>query len=381
MSLPRVQVVIHRGIDLPAMDSGKSSDPYIKFEYRGTQYRTETVKKSVNPVWNQQFTFVYDKAFGPHTLTLELWDANVLLKDKKMGFVTINLQTLEENKVQNKYYPLEDAALAKIGGALQIELRLLPPHSEMKYSSGSGQQKVVVLTAEQARAAAQGRLLIPANQTHVGFVSGASPSYRCPLAEPAPAYGVGMPHVMPPLVPYAAYPQYPIQASCPPPVHPPQPIPFSGSCVPAPPPQGGSPSWLWQAPRQGSAPGPYSHPSPQSPATSGFPVPSQFVGNPAVVGGPDATQVGHKAGKNSDSSSSDNGSSSEGEAKKTQKGAKKDRSKKKPAESILIMEIKDIVPSATYGEIAKALVAHNNDKDLALKQLVANLSTNEQGNI
>ncbi|KEP60735.1 UNVERIFIED_CONTAM: hypothetical protein HHA_249870 [Hammondia hammondi] len=381
MSLPRVQVVIHRGIDLPAMDAGKSSDPYIKFEYRGTQYRTETVKKSVNPVWNQQFTFVYDKAFGPHTLTFELWDANVLLKDKKMGSVTVNLQTLEESKVENKYYPIEDAALAKIGGALQIELRLLPPHSEMKSSSGSGQQKVVVLTAEQARAAAQGRLLIPANQPHVGFVSVASPSYSCPLSQPAPAYGVDMPHAMPPLAPYAAYPQYPIHTSYPPPVHPPQPIPFSGSCVPAAPPEGGTPSWLWQAPRQGPAPGPYTHPPPQSPATSVYPTPSQFVGNTAVVGGSDVTQVGHKAGNNSHSSSSDNCSSSEDEAKKAEKGTKKDRSKKKPAEAILIMEIKDIVPSATYGEIAKALVAHNNDKDLALKELVANLSAKEQGNI
>lgn len=83
--------------------------------------------------------------------------------------------------------------------------------------------------------------------------------------------------------------------------------------------------------------------------------------------------MGHSIEKSSDSNSSNGGSSSEDDAKKTEK-RKKDRPETMTAESVLIMEIKDIVPSATYGEIAKALIAHNNNKDLALKELVANLN-------
>lgn len=338
------------------MDSGKTSDPYIRFEYRGIQYRTETAKKTVNPVWNQQFTFVYDKEFGPHTLTFEVWDANILLKDKKMGSVTVNLQTLEENKVEDKYYPLEDAALAKIGGALQIELRLLPPHSEAKPSSGGGPQKVVVLTAEQAKAAAQGRLLLTANHPPVGSVPVPPPPYSYPMNPPPPN---------------APYPQYPVQSSGPPPPYPPQPGPFPG-CVTAPPPHGGAPSWLWQAPGQGPPPGPYTS-VPQSPVTCVYPSPQVFMGTHPVADRPEGTHMGHSIEKSSDSNSSNGGSSSEDDAKKTEK-RKKDRPETMTAESVLIMEIKDIVPSATYGEIAKALIAHNNNKDLALKELVANLN-------
>lgn len=38
---------------------------------------------------------VFQQQFGPHTLIFEVWDANLLLKDKKMGTVTVNLQTLQ----------------------------------------------------------------------------------------------------------------------------------------------------------------------------------------------------------------------------------------------------------------------------------------------
>ncbi|PFH38035.1 hypothetical protein BESB_003760 [Besnoitia besnoiti] len=380
MSQPRVQVFIRRGVDLPAMDSGKSSDPYVKFEYRGTHYRTGTVKKTVNPVWNHKFTFVYDKQFGPHSVTFEVWDANILLKDKKMGSVTVDLRTLEVDKVEDKYYALENAAQAKIGAALHIQLQLLPPLSETK-PLGDGSQKIVVLTAEQARAAAHGRILVaPSNQGPVGSV-GSPPllhSYPSPVSVP--------PYVHPsnavfPVAHPAPYSQQQVLLVTPPPAYPTQPGCFPpGAYGAPPPPAGGAPGWAWPAPSQAPPQGFHAAPPSPTPATTSVPSaasPQCPVAVATAERGSDGRGGGGGSPRGSGERSGDSDSSSDEGATKNSKKTSS-RRKEKAAESTLIMEIKQIIPSATYGEVAKALIANNNDKDLALKDLVARMSVTSQ---
>ncbi|PHJ21814.1 c2 domain protein [Cystoisospora suis] len=419
MSLPRVQVTIRRGMQLPAMDSGKTSDPYIKFEYRGTTYRTTTIKKTVDPAWNETFVFAYDQQFGPHTLTFEVWDANVLMKDKKMGSVTVNLRTLQMDTAVSKVYPLEDAALAKIGAAVEIELKLLRPLSSFPASSStaannpkpSSGQTVIILTPEQAKAAAQGRILLqpnhPGGSAPVSGYANAYPPYNpglYPSPPHSPVYPVSSsspqntlvshpaglqphgsvgPFYAPPGPPQTAGPPYSYGAQSPgnSVVPPPYLYPAGGGLNPGTTmsPQGvcgypcaPSPPGSFVPGGQGASTGPYSPPVPPS---------LESPSSPAVVESP-GKKAKQTSSSSSSSSSSDPSSESDSDEKKHKKKKERKskenktrRRKEKAADSVLLVEIKNIIPSATYGEIAKALVANNNDKDLALKQLVQNLKS------
>eukprot|EP00808_Paulinella_micropora_P000340 g32402.t1 len=50
-------VTVISGTRLPAMDSGKTSDPYVKVTVGKVTNKTKVIKKTLEPQWNQSFTF------------------------------------------------------------------------------------------------------------------------------------------------------------------------------------------------------------------------------------------------------------------------------------------------------------------------------------
>ena len=59
-----VTVVSARG--LPKTTSGVTSNPYIRVNYGSLKYRTSTVPKSLQPIWNESFIFPFDKNCDIH---------------------------------------------------------------------------------------------------------------------------------------------------------------------------------------------------------------------------------------------------------------------------------------------------------------------------
>ena len=53
--MPKVQLTILAGRNLPVKDS-TTSDPYVKFRWRGEKYKTKVIEEDLNPTWNQTFT-------------------------------------------------------------------------------------------------------------------------------------------------------------------------------------------------------------------------------------------------------------------------------------------------------------------------------------
>lgn len=43
--------------NLPSMDLNGSSDPYVRLQLGRNRFRTKVVKKSLNPLWHEEFTF------------------------------------------------------------------------------------------------------------------------------------------------------------------------------------------------------------------------------------------------------------------------------------------------------------------------------------
>lgn len=65
-SLYHLHVCLRNGRELVARDSGGTSDPYVKFYWRGKQvYKSKTIDKDLNPVWDESFILAIDDPFVP----------------------------------------------------------------------------------------------------------------------------------------------------------------------------------------------------------------------------------------------------------------------------------------------------------------------------
>ncbi len=65
-TLYHLHVCLRNGRELVARDSGGTSDPYVKFYWRGKQvYKSKTIDKDLNPVWDESFILAIDDLFVP----------------------------------------------------------------------------------------------------------------------------------------------------------------------------------------------------------------------------------------------------------------------------------------------------------------------------
>eukprot|EP01059_Diplonema_ambulator_P033566 TRINITY_DN709_c0_g2_i2.p1 TRINITY_DN709_c0_g2~~TRINITY_DN709_c0_g2_i2.p1 ORF type:complete len:231 (+),score=61.33 TRINITY_DN709_c0_g2_i2:62-754(+) len=88
------------------------SDPYVVVSCEGKKYRTTTKKQTLNPEWNEKFTFMLaDEASA--RLEMEVWDANVMV-DSPMGRYAVALDGLVRGVVSDKWYMLQGAKTGEI---------------------------------------------------------------------------------------------------------------------------------------------------------------------------------------------------------------------------------------------------------------------------
>ena len=83
-SFPYYQLYVHlkQGHDLPAKDSCGTSDPYVKFSWKGKPvYKSKTIYKDLNPFWDEAFILTLDDPL--QALELKVRIAYLLLKIRK----------------------------------------------------------------------------------------------------------------------------------------------------------------------------------------------------------------------------------------------------------------------------------------------------------
>ena len=89
-TLYHLHVCLRTGRDLVARDSGGTSDPYVKFYWRGKQvYKSKTIDKELNPVWDESFILAIDDPFVPLELKVRLF--NFLLEFSKKNKTLVNV--------------------------------------------------------------------------------------------------------------------------------------------------------------------------------------------------------------------------------------------------------------------------------------------------
>lgn len=104
--------------DLPAADSNGKSDPYAKFELNGEDvFKTKTVKKTLDPVWNEFFELPVPSRTAAK-FTVNVYDYDFADKPDFLGAAQINLEQLEPFRAQ-------EVRLLLDGKSGSIRLRLL----------------------------------------------------------------------------------------------------------------------------------------------------------------------------------------------------------------------------------------------------------------
>uniref|UniRef100_A0A1I8A3Y5 C2 domain-containing protein n=1 Tax=Steinernema glaseri TaxID=37863 RepID=A0A1I8A3Y5_9BILA len=89
-----LKVNLKDGKNLVIRDASGSSDPYVKFKYRGkTYYKSNTVFKNLNPVWDEEFALLIDDPTYP--MELEVFDFDRFMVDDFMGGAVVDLSLLK----------------------------------------------------------------------------------------------------------------------------------------------------------------------------------------------------------------------------------------------------------------------------------------------
>ena len=84
--------------DLIAADSNGTSDPYVRIhigdDVKGG-IRTKHLTKTLNPVWNESFELLVTQAMRPQSVTVEVFDKDLIGKDDSLGRFIIPIPSLQ----------------------------------------------------------------------------------------------------------------------------------------------------------------------------------------------------------------------------------------------------------------------------------------------
>ncbi|NXE37173.1 MCTP1 protein, partial [Ptilorrhoa leucosticta] len=103
----QLDVTLRRGQNLAARDRGGTSDPYVKFKLGGREvFRSKTVHKNLNPVWEEKASILIDNLREP--LYIKVFDYDFGLQDDFIGSAFLDLTSLELNRQTDVTLSLKD---------------------------------------------------------------------------------------------------------------------------------------------------------------------------------------------------------------------------------------------------------------------------------
>ncbi|XP_040013410.1 multiple C2 and transmembrane domain-containing protein 1 isoform X6 [Xiphias gladius] len=138
----KLEIELKRGHNLAVRDRGGSSDPYVKFKLAGKEvFRSKTIHKNLNPVWDEKTTIIMESLSEP--LYVKVFDYDFGLQDDFMGSAYLYLESLEQQRtipvtlvLKDPQHPEQDL------GSLELAVTLRPKDSPIEEQRDSTQQSM-----------------------------------------------------------------------------------------------------------------------------------------------------------------------------------------------------------------------------------------------
>ncbi|XP_063165079.1 synaptotagmin-1 isoform X2 [Candoia aspera] len=157
-------VGILQAAELPALDMGGTSDPYVKvflLPDKKKKYETKVHRKTLNPVFNEQFTFkVPYSELGGKTLVMAVYDFDRFSKHDIIGEYKVAMNTVDFGHVTEEWRDLQSAEKEEQEklGDICFSLRYVPT---------AGKLTVVILEAKNLKKMDVGGLSDPYVKIHL----------------------------------------------------------------------------------------------------------------------------------------------------------------------------------------------------------------------
>uniref|UniRef100_A0AAY5E810 Synaptotagmin n=1 Tax=Electrophorus electricus TaxID=8005 RepID=A0AAY5E810_ELEEL len=157
-------VGIIQAAELPAMDMGGTSDPYVKVYLlpdKKKKFETKVHRKTLNPTFNEQFTFkVPYTELGGKTLVMTMYDFDRFSKHDAIGDVKVPMNKVDFSHVTEEWRDLQSAEKEEQEklGDICFSLRYVPT---------AGKLTVVILEAKNLKKMDVGGLSDPYAKIHL----------------------------------------------------------------------------------------------------------------------------------------------------------------------------------------------------------------------
>ncbi|XP_049481949.1 synaptotagmin-1-like [Panthera uncia] len=141
-------VGIIQAAELPALDMGGTSDPYVKvflLPDKKKKFETKVHRKTLNPVFNEQFTFkVPYSELGGKTLVMAVYDFDRFSKHDIIGEFKVPMNTVDFGHITEEWRDLQSAEKEEQEklGDICFSLRYVPT---------AGKLTVVILEAKNLK--------------------------------------------------------------------------------------------------------------------------------------------------------------------------------------------------------------------------------------